>query len=81
MRFKGWTAYSTLHQPHPSERENTNGQKFAYSLTRKNPGSFTHYKLIWIFVDVKFLQIVIFSIEKGLNGKNHSLSDSHHPIL
>ena len=30
---------------------------------------------------VQYLQNVAFSLEKGSNGQNHSLSDSHHPIL
>ena len=29
---------------------------------------------------VQYLQIVVFSFEKGLSGQNHSLSDSHHAI-
>ena len=36
--------------------------------------------LILILMNVKYLQNVVFSFEKGLNGQNHSSSGSHHPI-
>ena len=36
--------------------------------------------LILILIDVQYLQNVVFRFKKGLNGQNHSLSDSHHPI-
>ena len=36
--------------------------------------------LIVILVDAQYLQNVVFSFEKGLNGQNHSLWDSHHPL-
>ena len=36
--------------------------------------------LILILMDVQYLQNVVFSFEKGLNGPKHSPSDSHHPI-
>ena len=35
--------------------------------------------LIVILVDVQYLQNGVFSFEKGWNGQNHSLSDSHNP--
>ena len=36
--------------------------------------------LILILTDVQYLQIVIFSFEKGSNGQNHSWSNSHQMI-
>ena len=42
--------------------------------------SYSLYKqvmLIWILIDVQYLQNIVFSFEKGSNGQNHSLSDSH----
>ena len=36
--------------------------------------------LILILINVQYLQNVVFSFGKGLSGKNHSLSDSHHPV-
>ena len=33
-----------------------------------------------ILINVQYLQIVVFSFEKGLNGPKHSSSDSHQPI-
>ena len=33
--------------------------------------------LIWILIDIQYLENVVFSFEKGSNGQNHSLSDSH----
>ena len=36
--------------------------------------------LILILIDVKYLQTVVFSFEKGSNSKNHSSSGSQHPI-
>ena len=36
--------------------------------------------LILILIDVQYLQNVVFSFEKYLNGQHHSLSDFHHPI-
>ena len=36
--------------------------------------------LILILMNVKYLQNVVFSFEKGLNGQNHSSSVSHRPI-
>ena len=36
--------------------------------------------LILILIDVKYLQNIVFSFEKGLNGQNHSSSGSHHPV-
>ena len=35
--------------------------------------------LILILMNVRYLQNVAASFEKGSNGQNHSLSDSHHP--
>ena len=35
--------------------------------------------LILILINVQYLQNVVFSFEKGLNGQNHSSSGSHHP--
>ena len=32
------------------------------------------------FIDVQYLQNVVFSIEIGLNGPNHSSTDFHHPM-
>ena len=37
-------------------------------------------KLILILIGVHYLQSVVFSFEKGLNGQNHSSLDSHRPI-
>ena len=37
-------------------------------------------KLILILIGVDYLQSVVFSFEKGLNGQNHSSLDSHRPI-
>ena len=45
--------------------------------------SFALYKqviLILILISVQYLKNVVFYFEKGLNGQNHPLSDSHHPI-
>ena len=36
--------------------------------------------LILILMNVKYLQNVVFSFEKGLNGQNHSSSGSHNSI-
>ena len=36
--------------------------------------------LIYILIDVQYLQKAVFSFEKGLNGQNHSSSGSHHPL-
>ena len=36
--------------------------------------------LILILMNVKYLQNVVFSFEKVLNGQNHSSLGSHHPI-
>ena len=36
--------------------------------------------LLFILINVQYLQNVVFSFEKGLSGQNHSLSDSHHLI-
>ena len=36
--------------------------------------------LILILIDVQYLQNVVFSFEKYLNGQHLSLSDFHHPI-
>ena len=36
--------------------------------------------LILILIDVQYLQNVIFSFEKDLNGQIHTSSDSHHWI-
>ena len=35
---------------------------------------------ILILIDVQYLQNVVFSIEKSLNGQSHPSSDSHHQI-
>ena len=40
----------------------------------------TQVMLILILIDVQYLHNVIFSFEKGLNGQNHSSSDSHHDM-
>ena len=34
---------------------------------------------ILILINVQYLQIAVFSFEKGLNGQKHSSSDSHQP--
>ena len=36
--------------------------------------------LILILIDIQYLQNVVLSFEKGLNGQNHSSSGSHHHI-
>ena len=36
--------------------------------------------LILILINVQYLQIVLFSFEKGLNDQKYSSSDSHQPI-
>ena len=36
--------------------------------------------LILILIYVQYLQNVVCSFGKGVNGQNHSLSDSHHAI-
>ena len=33
------------------------------------------------FLDVQYLQNIVFGIEIGLNGRNHSSADFHHPTL
>ena len=33
-----------------------------------------------VLINVHYLQLVVFSSEKGLNGQKHSSSDSHQPI-
>ena len=35
--------------------------------------------LIFILINVQYLQNVVFSSEKRLNGQNHYSSGSHHP--
>ena len=35
---------------------------------------------ILILINVQYLQNVVFSFEKGLNGQNYSSSDFHHLI-
>ena len=40
---------------------------------------YTQVMLILILIDVQYLQKVVFSFEKGLNGQKHS-SGSHHSI-
>ena len=35
---------------------------------------------ILILINVQYLQITVFSFEKGLNGQKYSSSDSHQPI-
>ena len=40
----------------------------------------TQVMLILILIDVQYLQNVIFSFEKGLNGQNYSSSGSHHDM-
>lgn len=40
---------------------------------------YAHVMLIRILIYVQCLQNIVFSIEKVLNGRNHSLSDSHYP--
>ena len=35
---------------------------------------------ILILINVQYLQIVVFSFEKGLNGQKFPSSDSHQPI-
>ena len=37
--------------------------------------------LILVLIDVQYIQNVVFSFKKGSIGKNHSSSDSHHPII
>ena len=34
--------------------------------------------LILVLIDAQYIQNVVFSFEKGLNGQNQSLSESHH---
>ena len=41
---------------------------------------YTQVTLLFILINVQYLQNVVFSFEKGLSGQNHSLSDSHHLI-
>ena len=41
---------------------------------------YTQVMLLFILINVQYLQNVVFSFEKGLSGQNHSLSDSHHLI-
>ena len=41
---------------------------------------YTQVMLILILINVQYLQNVVFSFGNGLSGKNHSLSDSHHPV-
>ena len=41
---------------------------------------YTQVKLILILIEVQYLQNVVFSHGKGLNGQNDSSSASHHPI-
>ena len=36
--------------------------------------------LILILIDVQYLQNIVFSFDKGLNGRNHSSWDSDHQI-
>ena len=36
--------------------------------------------LIWVLIDAQYIQNVVFGFEKGLNGQNHSSSDSYHRI-
>ena len=36
--------------------------------------------LIFILINVQYLQNVVFHFEKGSNGQNHSSSGSNHPI-
>ena len=46
--------------------------------------SYSLYKqvmLILILINVQYLQNVVFSFEKGLNGQNHSSSDFYHLIF
>ena len=48
----------------------------------------THFNLLFVhtghanfgFVDVQYLQNVVFIIEIGLNGSNHSSKDFHRPM-
>ena len=40
----------------------------------------TQVVLILILIDAQYFHNVVVSFEKGLNGQNHSSSDSHHPI-
>ena len=41
---------------------------------------YTQIMLILILINVKYLQNVVFGFENGLNGQNHSLPDSQHPV-
>ena len=41
---------------------------------------YTQVMLIFILIDVQYLQKVVFSLEKGSIGQNHSFSGSHHSI-
>ena len=36
--------------------------------------------LVLVLIDVRYIQNVVVSFEKGSNGQNHTSSDSHHPI-
>ena len=36
--------------------------------------------LTLILINVQYLQKDVFSLQKGLNGQNHSSSGPHHPI-
>ena len=42
---------------------------------------FIQVKIIFGFIDVQYLQNVVLSFEKGLNGQNQSKTDFHHPML
>ena len=42
---------------------------------------FIQVKIIFGFIDVQYLQNVVLSFEKGLNGQNQSKTDFHHPLL
>ena len=63
--------------------------KIAHPLTWKTPppififtsySLYTQVMLIFILMDVQYLQNVVFTFEKGLNDQTHSLSGSHRMI-
>ena len=41
---------------------------------------YTQVVLIFILIDVQYLQNAVFSFEESSNGQNHSSSSFHHPI-
>ena len=55
--------------------------KQLYNVFYKILIDYSKFTLILILTDAQYLQNVVFSFDKGLNGWNHSSSDSQHHII